>query len=128
MPFINERIPEADKASIKSIQYPVGHSHDLSMWTVDREKAAFLVLTARYRDSPSELYFVLSILGKRYQVMLKQEIHLSDSGEAYEYFLESISGEGEAATEAVRQTLKEALAVFAGFYGTAKVASVKFRF
>jgi len=95
---------------------------------VNREKDAFLIWLHHDRDAPENVRYLFSVQGRHYDVDLRQDIYAWASGESYTYSLLSIADDGQPATDDVIRLLKDALTVFAGFYGTAKVASVKFKF
>lgn len=62
MAFVNELIPEVDKPSIGEIVSPMTQKPiSLYKWTVDRYKNVFLIRTGRDRDTPENVYFLLSI-------------------------------------------------------------------
>jgi hypothetical protein len=129
MPFVNELIPEGDKREIGTILGLMQQPVSLYMWTVDRDKNAYLIRTGQDRDNPDNVYFLLSLNRERYRIRVKQKITAHRGGDSYVYkFDYAVSDNGLAPSSDVKETLKGALSAFAGFYGTVKPIAVEFEF
>lgn len=129
MVFVNGLIPKADRLETDAILGPMQQPVLSSMWTVNRDKNAYLIRTGQDRDDPERVYFLLSLNRYRYRIRVKQKITAHQGGESYIYQLDHvINDNGDAPGNDVKETLKEALSVFAGTYGTVKPIAVDFEF
>jgi hypothetical protein len=124
MAFVNELIPKANKLETDAIFGPMQQPVLSSMWTVDQDKNAYLIRTGQDRDAQDLVYFFCL-----YRMRVKQKITAHKCGNSYLYKLAYAVSDFTATSGIdVKETLKEALSVFAGMYGAMKPIAVEFEF
>lgn len=137
MAFMNERIPEEEKAKFT---FPVSTRPDgarptLSKWTIDRERHAFLVIThivgGGYSGTDPEEHFVLSWNGQL--IRFSGQYKISGSrGEGYALTWHLSAVEIPAAIEERRPEvlalITEALDAKGLFFSRARINTVDVKF
>lgn len=137
MAFMNERIPEEEKAKFTFPVYtqPDGSKPTLWKWTIDRERHAFLVIThivgGGYSGTDPEEHFVLSWNGQLIRFSGQYKIGGS-RGEGYALTWRLSAVEIPAAIEERRPEVlalvTEALGTKGRFFNSSNLISVNVEF
>jgi hypothetical protein len=134
MAFINELIPEGDKARIdwsKFDQLPLGKNFDRSWWTVDKENGVFLVRLAR--RGPAGTWpdiFVLSWKGTLFVFELEGHSQ-GDFASGIEMFWKVLRfdrGNTPECDHEIQEAFKEAIRQYGWNYNCQGVQSVHVEF